>query len=226
MTVHVRMKQGGAPPETQFSDNFNRTDLGSNWVRLLGGNDTVTLEGWSEGHITANQLVLQGRGENNPNATLFTGYAPLPIMYNIFSKPKVFAQATFISLAGASGGLCLRVNQSAEAGPITTPNGFDSYMCIVNGRLDKTLNGGAQATIGANTVAIVANNVLRIEAENVGTSTIITTYVNGAMVNQVTELAAAFPIQRGYPAFIVTGVTGAPPSLSSFVWDDFSCGVF
>ena len=226
MTVRMRMLQGGRPPQTQFSDNFTRTDLGSNWVRLLGGNDTVTLEGWSEGHITANQLVLQGRGENNPNANLFTGYAPLPVMYNLFNKPRTFAQATFISASGVSGGLCLRVNQSAEAGPITTPNGFDSYMCVINGRLDKQLNGGAQATIGANTVAIVANNVLRIEAVNVGTSTTITTYVNGAQVNQVTEAAAAFPIQRGYPCFIVTSVAGAPPSLSSFVWDSFSCGVF
>lgn len=226
MSVTVQSLQGGRQSQTQFSDNFNRAGLGSNWVRLLGGNDTVTLEGWSEASISANRLVLSGRGENNPNAILFTGYAPLPVMYNLFNKPKVFAQATYISATGVSGGLCVRVNQSAEAGPITTPNGFDSYMCVVNGRLDRQFNGSAQATIGANTVAIVSGNVLRIEAENVGTSTIVTTYVNAAVVNQQTILAAAFPIQRGYPAFIVTSVSGAPPSGSSFVWDDFSCGVF
>jgi hypothetical protein len=217
--------------QTAFSDDFNRANsinIGSDWARLLGGNDSVSPDSWATGAIETNQLAVRGRGPNNPNSTLFTGFSPFPVMLNLFNLPKVFAQVTFGGFigVGASGGLALRVNQSAEAGPITNNQGFDSYICVVNGRLDRQFNGGAAATIGANTVAIVAGNVLRIEAENVGTSTIVTTYVNAVQVNQVTVLAAAFPIQRGYPSLLLTSVAGAPPTGNGFIWDNFSCGVF
>lgn len=231
MTVRVRNLQGGPQLRVSFSDDFtraNNNNLGSNWLRMLGNNDSGSAEAWSIANILTNQCQLQGQGSNNPNASLKVAWLPVPVLNTrYFNAPKTFVQATFVSFAGTfSAGLCLRNNQSHEAGPTTTPNGMDSYMCIINGRLDKITNGGALITIGAATVAIVNGTVFRLEAENVGTATIITTKANGVIVNQITELAAAFPIQKGWPGLLAYAYGGAPPSGGTMLWDDFSCGVF
>jgi hypothetical protein len=235
MTVLVRMKQGGSPLQVNFSDNFNRVNnnnLGSNWLRYLGGNDTVTLEAWGIATIVGNECFIQGQGENNPNAVLKTSWLPVPVLNSrFFNAPRVFAQATFRALAGTIGAsMCIRYNQSHEAGPTSTANGMDGYLATfggAGGRMEKITNGGAVTTIGANTVVNVAGDVVRIEAENSGTSTIIRTFVNGGVaLNTVTELAAAFPIQRGWPGIVLWTVAGAPPSGSSLTLDNFSCGVF
>lgn len=234
MTVRVRSLQGGKPLQVNFSDNFDRANensLGENWLRYLGGNDTVTLESWGIADVLNNQCRIRGAGENNPNATLKTGWIPVPILNSrVFNAPRYFIECDWISFAGTiSASLCLRYNQSREAGPGTQDNGMDGYYILfatAGGRIDKITNGSAQVTIGANVDAMASGETLRAEVENVGTSTIITSYVAGVQTNQVTELAAAFPIQRGWPAFVLTSVGGAPPGNSNVIWDNFRCGVF
>lgn len=231
MTVKVKMLQGGTPLPTNFADDFNRvnaSDPGKNWIRVLGGNDTVTLEAWGAATIVTNRLQIAGMGENNPNAVLKTAWLPVPMMNSrVFNAPKYFVQSTYISTAGTiATGISIRNNQSREAGPVTSPNGLDSYITLVNGQLGKVVNGGAYVVIGANVVGIVGGTVFRLEVENTGTSTRITCYANAVQVNQITELAAAFPIQRGWPGYFLVTVAGAPPSTGQQVWDDFSCGVF
>ncbi len=226
MTVRVRLLQGGRGLQTNFSDNFNRTnnDLGSNWLRTLGGNDSVAPDSWATGFVQGNQCVIQGRGPNNPASTLFTTFLPVPVLnFKTFTAPRYFVQATFVSAVGIAVAIGLRFNQSHEAGPVTTTNGQDSYLVGFNGQISKQLNGGASAVIAANSVA---NGTARLEVVNSGTSCILTSFVNAVQVNQITELAAAFPIPRGWPGITMLSVGGAPPTNNSLVLDDFSCGVF
>jgi hypothetical protein len=233
MTVRVRSLQSGKGAagslQTNFSDNFNRANdnsLGPNWIRLLGGNDVAGVNGdsWATGFVQTNQCVIQGRGVNNPSATLFTTWVPVPVFnFRTFNAPRYFVQATFVAAVGIAVQIGVRMNQSHEAGPTTNPNGQDGYSMPFNGRLDKQTNGSAAATIGANTVA---NGTARMEVVNSGTQCTITTFVNAVQVNQVTELAAAFPIMRGWPFITMLSVGGAPPTANSLTLDDFSCGVF
>jgi hypothetical protein len=229
MTVLVRMKQGGRNQlQINFSDNFNRAnnDLGSNWLRTLGGNDVAGINGdsWAIGTVLTNQCKIQGFGVNNPGATLFTTFLPVPILNSrMFTYPKQFVQADFVSAVGIAVSIGCRFNQSHEAGPITNTNGQDSYLVGFNGSISKQLNGGAAVVIGAN---VVANGTARLEVVNSGTSCIITSFVNAVQVNQVTELAAAFPVQRGWPGITMLSVGGAPPTVNSLILDNFSCGAF
>lgn len=228
MSVRVRSLQGGPPPRTQFSDNFNRAngEPGSNWIRSLGGNDVNTLESWGTASIVANRFVMAGRGENNPNAVLWTSWLPVPVISALYNKPRVFVQATWIAAVGSASYVCLRYNNAAEAGPITNPNGCDAYIAGPDGQTARFLNGQTAAAVGVNAVPVVSGNVVRMTVENSGTSVILTSFINGAQVNQNTILAAAFPIPRGLPGFFLFLVSGAPPTGATATWDDFSCGVF
>lgn len=225
---------GGDVVPTSFSDDFNRvasTDLGSNWCRLLGNNVVSggVGPGWGTASITAaapNQCSIAGIGPNNPTGTIYTAWAPIPVMSSLYNAGSVFAQCTFISTtANIAAGLALRINNAHEAGPISVPNGFDVYFMGEDGQTARIINGGAIVGVGGNAVAVVANNVLRLEAVNSGTSTILTSKVNGTIVNQNTIVAASFPIQRGYPGLLLWSIAGAPPTASIKVIDSYSCGL-
>jgi hypothetical protein len=221
--------------QTAFSDDFNRansTDLGSNWIRSFGNNTSAGGVGssWGTAQITAgnpNRCSLIGAGPNNPTGTLYTAWLPIPVMASLYNQPKTFAQATFISTTvSIAAAIAVRYNEAHEAGPITTPNGCDAYVITLDGQTIRLLNGSAAVNIGPNSVPIVAGNVLRLEVENTGADLILISRVNGAIVNNNTILAAATPITKGMPCFILRSVGGAPPTAQNCVFDDFSCGVF
>lgn len=219
----------GSSSLLQFSDNFNRvnsSDLGRNWIRCLGGDGAGTCA-YAQANILNNRCSINGQGNNNPTQVLDTAWLPIPVISSLYLQPSTFVQATYISnTATIAAGIMLRYNNAHEAGPITSPNGMDGYVCGIDGQTAQIINGNTIAGIGANTVPIVANNVLRLEVVNNGTiSLLLTSKVNGVIVNQNTILAASFPIFVGSPGLALWAVGSPNVAAESVVFDDFSCGV-
>lgn len=146
-------------------------------------------------------------------------WIPLPVFFNVFSLTGYFIQYTWIQQTGATIGACLRYNHNL-LNTETQAEGEDFYIMISNGRIDKTVGGGAQNTIGAATWVVAANDVLRMEVLTRTADVQIQTIRNGAILQTITDNAATRILQGG-PAMQLNSF-GA--SLNNATIANFSCG--
>lgn len=225
MGVKFSALGGGDTIPTTFSDNFtraNKSTLGYPWVRNLanapgGAGNGAT----ASGVISANTALFTSVAGAGPANVYIPLWLPSTVYNSLFTKAGVFVQFTFQAAAGAGSGSCLRFNTDLN-NTATQSEGADYYICVFNGRIDKRVGGGAQTTIGANTIAQVAGDVLRFECLNSSgnTQVALRTFQNGVIVNDIVD-STATRILTGAPGLLMYAISATG---QTFQISSFSCG--
>jgi hypothetical protein len=173
-----------APGLAQVVDNFNRTDLGSNWTadteyrivsNALDNTSTATSNGW-------NYLAVYNAAVN-PYEVQFTWAASADA--NGINAGG-FAMLLAAASTTANGYLIFRRNTSLEINP------------IVSGNVDRA--SVPVATTASTRPAPVAGSIIKIVFRTDATKAYFDYYVNGALDGTLSYLRASRPIPATYYA--------------------------
>jgi len=215
---------------TEFTDQFNRANLaslGGQWVALalkasVGAGNLIT----GSGTILTNAAKFVGTGPVTPAQDLPVMWTPRVLMDSLYSAARVYVEVEYTSQGGGFvGGLCVRANMEA-VGAVTTPPYYDYYYLQFDGLIAKVIGGAAPVGFGGTGMAPVAGDIVRLEAETSGNTTILRQKLNGVLLDTEVQDGAGVEIsQVGYNGIIFQSGSGTPIN-DFFTLNRVTVGIF